>query len=236
MVSACRSDSARPESSLTSLTIRAARSSRDAGSVAAASKLAGVWIAGAPGTCVVHSADGGKTWQSSRTEQTAPLRGLWFIDEHRGWAVGSLGTILHTRDGGQTWRLQRAGGTRAALLGIFSEPSRVPLELVADQAGNNGFLTAIEIIGRGEEAGAARRAELTSPRRMHAAVVATAGSAADSAWKFPLPEPGLLPTSIFKLCARVTIVRMISASRSSPPIRWMNERSIFSASIGSVTR
>jgi photosystem II stability/assembly factor-like uncharacterized protein len=153
-----------------------------------------VWTAGAPGTCVVHSGDGGKTWQSYRTEQSAPLRGLWFIDEFRGWAVGSLGTILHTRDGGQSWRLQRAGGTRAALLGIFSEPSRVPLDLVADQAGNNGFLTAVEIIGRGDDTTSTRRGELTSPRRTHDAVVITAGSAADSAWKFPLLEPGLLPT------------------------------------------
>src|SRR5205085_8856227 len=43
-----------------------------------------VWIAGAPGTCVVHSPDAGKTWRTFRTDQTAPLRGLWFIDEYRG--------------------------------------------------------------------------------------------------------------------------------------------------------
>jgi hypothetical protein len=93
------------------------------------------------------------------------------------------------------WRLQRPSGTRSALLGIFSEPSRVPLELIADQAGNNGFLTAIEIIGCGDFTVAARRADLTGPRRTHAAVVATGGSAADTAWKFPLLEPGILPTS-----------------------------------------
>ncbi len=153
-----------------------------------------VWAAGAPGTCVVHSGDGGKTWQSYRTEQSAPLRGLWFIDEYRGWAVGSLGTILHTRDGGQSWRMQRAGGTRVALLGIFSEPSRMPLELVADQAGNNGFLTAVEIVGRGE-ATSGHRDELTGPPRTHAAVVTSGGSVADTTWRFPLLEPGILPTS-----------------------------------------
>lgn len=37
-----------------------------------------VWIAGAPGTCVLHSPDAGTTWLSFRTEQTAPLLGLWF--------------------------------------------------------------------------------------------------------------------------------------------------------------
>jgi photosystem II stability/assembly factor-like uncharacterized protein len=155
-----------------------------------------VWIAGAPGTCVVHSPDGGKTWQTFRTEQTAPLRGLWFIDEYRGWAVGSLGTILHTRDGGQTWRLQRTGGTRVALLGIFSEPARVPLELIADQGGNWAYLTAVEIVGRSDEQpGFPRKEDQTATRRSHAAVVAAGGAAADAAWRFPLRDAGLLPTS-----------------------------------------
>jgi photosystem II stability/assembly factor-like uncharacterized protein len=155
-----------------------------------------VWIAGAPGTCVLHSPDGGKTWQSHRTEQTAPLRGLCFLDEYRGWAVGSLGTILHTRDGGQSWRVQHSGGTRAALLGVFSEPGRVPLELVASQAGSEGYLTAIEIIGRRDPMpGGARLDEWTLPQRTHAAIATAGGSAADTAWRFPLLDSGLLPTS-----------------------------------------
>jgi photosystem II stability/assembly factor-like uncharacterized protein len=155
-----------------------------------------VWIAGAPGTCVVHSPDAGKTWQTFRTEQTAPLRGLSFIDEYRGWAVGSLGTILHTRDGGQSWRVQRTGGTRAALLGIFSEPTRVPLDLIADQGGNEAYLTAIEIIGRSDERpGSLRIGDHTAARRTHAAVVAAGGAAADAAWRFPLRDAGLLSTS-----------------------------------------
>jgi hypothetical protein len=155
-----------------------------------------VWIAGAPGTCVFHSPDGGQSWQVFRTEQTVPLRSLHFIDEYRGWAVGSLGTILHTRDGGQSWRVQRSGGTRVALLGIFSEPQRIPLDLVASQAGSEAFLTAIEIIGRhDQENGTSRPAEFAAPRRAHAAVVAAGGSAADTAWRFPLREAGLLSGS-----------------------------------------
>src|SRR4029079_4973374 len=151
--------------------------------------------AGAPGTCIVHSPDSGKSWQVFRTEQTAPLRGLCFLYEYRGWAVGSFGTILHTRDGGQSWRVQHPGGTRAALLGIFSEPKRVPLELVAEQA-DGAFLTAIEIIGRGDERpGIATKEELTAPRRTHAAVVAAGGTAADTAWRFPLRDAGLLLSS-----------------------------------------
>jgi photosystem II stability/assembly factor-like uncharacterized protein len=155
-----------------------------------------VWMAGAPGTCVVYSPDSGQTWQVFRTEQVAPLRGLFFLDEYRGWAVGSLGTILHSRDGGRSWRVQHMGGTRVALLGIFSEPTRVPLELVADQAGDGAFLTAIEIIGRRDEpAVGARRDGLTFAERAHAATIAAGGSAADVAWRFPLLDAGLVPTS-----------------------------------------
>lgn len=155
-----------------------------------------VWIAGAPGTTVLHSGDGGQKWQTSKTEQTAPLRGLTFIDEYRGWAVGSLGTILHTRDGGLTWRIQRAGGTRIALLGIVSEPRRMPLEIVADQAGNDAYLTAIEVIGRVvAQPDPSQRSIFASTERAHAAVVTAGGSAADGSWRFPLPEAGLLSTT-----------------------------------------
>ena len=150
-----------------------------------------VWLAGAPGTCVVHSPDGGKSWQVFRTEQTAPLRALYFLDEYRGWAVGSLGTILHTRDGGQTWRTQRQGGTRVALLGIFSDPARVPLELVAQQAGSDAYLSALEILGRRDQEPAARPTDHSASHRTHEAVIAVGGSAADTAWRFPLRENGL---------------------------------------------
>ena len=143
-----------------------------------------VWIAGAPGTCILHSSDGGKSWELFRTEQTVPLSALTFIDEYRGWAVGALGTILHTRDGGQTWRVQHSGGQRVALLGVFAEPERVPLELFAQQSGSDAYLSAIEILGRRDD-------DLTAPRRTQAAVLAAGSSFADAAWQFPLQEPGL---------------------------------------------
>src|SRR5262249_18013651 len=51
------------------------------------------WIAGRPGSVVLHTSDKGKTWQTQRTGQTLPLNGLFFLDAKRGWAVGELGTI-----------------------------------------------------------------------------------------------------------------------------------------------
>ncbi len=143
------------------------------------------WIAGAPGTFVFHSPDNGQTWRQQKTDQWAPLRALTFLDENRGWAVGALGTILHTRDGGQTWRPQRNGGTRAALLAIFSQPQRVPFEVLAASAGNDGFLSICEILGRQDRDGQSA-ANTSLPRRTHEALVAIGASGSDSSWQFPL--------------------------------------------------
>ncbi|WP_020472747.1 YCF48-related protein [Zavarzinella formosa] len=47
----------------------------------------------------------------------APLRGIQFVDENEGWAVGDDGLILHTIDAGKTWEHQHAG-TRASLRAV----------------------------------------------------------------------------------------------------------------------
>ncbi len=62
-----------------------------------------VWIAGAPGTWILVSHDGGASWELHSTGQSLPLHALCFADENHGWAVGALGTISSTRDGGKTW-------------------------------------------------------------------------------------------------------------------------------------
>jgi photosystem II stability/assembly factor-like uncharacterized protein len=151
-----------------------------------------VWVAGSPGTCVFHSADGGASWEVLRTDQSLPLRGLWFLDEHRGWAVGALGTILHTRDGGRSWRVQRSGGTRAALLGVFSHPERIPWEVIASEAAGKGYLTAIELLVRPPQlAEGFRPQQVNWPLRVHSAVVAAGGSSSGYFWRLELPDEGL---------------------------------------------
>src|SRR5262249_43263048 len=75
-----------------------------------------IWAAGRPGSVLMHSGDGGKTWDMQLTGQPLPINGLFFHDERTGWAVGELGTILATSDGGRTWKVQQQGGRRAALL------------------------------------------------------------------------------------------------------------------------
>ena len=145
------------------------------------------WIAGNPGSLVLHSADGGQTWETLATEQPLPIFALTFLDENRGWAVGSLGTILATRDGGRSWRVQRSGGARAPLLGIFADAARVPLEVFAQQSASEGYLGALEIFGRPEGSHSDPRS-LSRPDRTHEGFVAAGGSHASS-WNLPLPPP-----------------------------------------------
>src|SRR5690606_31338102 len=107
-----------------------------------------IWVAGSPGTRIFHSPDGGRNLNTQLTQNHVPLHALHFINEHTGWAVGSLGTILVTDNAGQTWQKQRGGGTRAAVLGMFSEPQKAPLELAAQLAGSEGYLTVFNFLVR----------------------------------------------------------------------------------------
>jgi len=44
------------------------------------------------------------TWTRQRTASLAWLHAVFFIDQNRGWAVGSRGTLLSTTDGGKSWQ------------------------------------------------------------------------------------------------------------------------------------
>jgi photosystem II stability/assembly factor-like uncharacterized protein len=149
-----------------------------------------VWVAGSPGTKIVHSTDGGNTWQTRPTPTTAPLRAVTFVDDHHGWAVGELGTILASRDGGGTWQVQRAGGKRAAVLVIASSSQDIPWELLVKYAGNEAMLTAIEVVGR-EEFDARDDAETPPRERLLDATTEVGGSVASQMWRFPLRQAEL---------------------------------------------
>lgn len=150
-----------------------------------------IWIAGSPGTVILRSPDSGNSWEVFTTDQQVPLRSMVFVDPDRGWAVGELGTILATRDGGRTWRRQRTGGTRLALLGIFSEANRVPLELFALQSGDEGYLGFAEILTRRDiELPSQDRASLED--QAHAALSTVGACGAEQTWRFPLRQAGLM--------------------------------------------
>ena len=148
------------------------------------------WVAGTPGTRVLHSPDAGRTWQAFATGVQTPIHGLAFADDRHGWAVGALGTILATSDGGQSWQRQRAGGGRAALLGLFGDGGDVPLELFAQHSGDDGYLGVVELLNR-RDVEVEPRSEAHPADRVHEALVGVGGSDASTAWRFPLRQAGL---------------------------------------------
>ena len=63
------------------------------------------WCVGYGGA-VLHTSDGGVTWEMQDAATETELNAVDFIDVERGWAVGRDGTIRHTTDGGSTWSVQ----------------------------------------------------------------------------------------------------------------------------------
>jgi photosystem II stability/assembly factor-like uncharacterized protein len=152
------------------------------------------WIAGTPGSRVFHTPDAGRTWTAFATGCPLPIEALAFADDLHGWAVGALGTILATDDGGRTWRRQRSGGSRAALVGLVGQPEDIPLELFARLSGEEGYLGVAEVLGR-RDVEVPSRDEAHAADRAHEALVAVGACGADTAWQFPLRQPGLRLTA-----------------------------------------
>jgi len=77
-------------------------------------KLLG-WAVGDSRT-ILHTADGGLTWQSQPVPSGIPnpssasLNGITFSSSSEGWAVGSNGLILSTVNGGASWILRQSSG------------------------------------------------------------------------------------------------------------------------------
>jgi len=145
------------------------------------------WVVGRPGSFVLASADAGETWKLQRTGQSAPLHGVLFLDEQRGWAVGDLGTILHTTDGGESWKVQRQGGKRAAALFVHTRMQDVPADAIAVVGGDDGYLTAVLNVASVDPATAPLR-RAADPSRLAVAVREAGGTAGEALWQFPLPQ------------------------------------------------
>jgi len=62
------------------------------------------WAVGRNET-IVHTSDGGTTWETQRDMGQGMLSGVFFIDSLEGWTVG-WSSIYHTTDGGITWEKQ----------------------------------------------------------------------------------------------------------------------------------
>lgn len=54
--------------------------------------------------CLLPTAQAAGAWTKQRSGSLAWLHAVYFLDEHKGWAVGGRGTLLWTDDGGKVWR------------------------------------------------------------------------------------------------------------------------------------
>jgi hypothetical protein len=145
------------------------------------------WVAGRPGSVVFHTWDGGMSWQALNTGQSAPLHGIHFVNEKRGWAVGALGTILHTLDGGRSWKVQRRGGHRLAVLWITGNAERVNPAVLALLGKDEGYLCGVLQLASSDPH-SARPERATEGDRLEQAVRLAGGTVGELSARFPLPD------------------------------------------------
>jgi photosystem II stability/assembly factor-like uncharacterized protein len=62
------------------------------------------WAVGEDGT-ILHTEDGGESWESQHSGTRENLSKVKFVDTLRGWAsaLGNTGSVLRTKNGGKTW-------------------------------------------------------------------------------------------------------------------------------------
>lgn len=58
---------------------------------------------------LIHTDDGGLSWQIRSVPTKAELIHVYFTDGDRGWIVGGSGTLLSTVDGGKSWSTRSVG-------------------------------------------------------------------------------------------------------------------------------
>jgi photosystem II stability/assembly factor-like uncharacterized protein len=146
-----------------------------------------VWLAGRPGSLVLHSPDQGWTWELQKTAQSLPLCGVFFRDARQGWAVGALGTILKTEDGGKSWTVLRQGGKHSSLLFVHAQSQDLPIEVLARLGLEEGYLIAGVRVAAPDwkSAGVAHALD---GQRFAAAVRRAGGADGEQFWQFPLPQ------------------------------------------------
>jgi photosystem II stability/assembly factor-like uncharacterized protein len=66
------------------------------------------WAVGKSGTIIVTD-DGGKSWETQKSNTLYHLYAVFFKDLQKGWAAGEDGIILGTDNGGQKWVVQDSG-------------------------------------------------------------------------------------------------------------------------------
>ncbi len=95
-----------------------------------------VWIAGEFGV-ILHSTDGGLTWQQQRSGVETTLFGIHALDGERAWAVGLEAVLLSTTDGGATWNKENVERPKGFVLPLYDIAVN---GLFGWAVGNSGFI------------------------------------------------------------------------------------------------
>jgi photosystem II stability/assembly factor-like uncharacterized protein len=95
------------------------------------------WAVGHDAT-VIHTRDGGETWQRQflAPSEEVPLLTIWFADAGRGIAAGGFGLAFETQDGGRSWQRRQIAGSEEDphLSHLFAGPGSVLM--LAAEAGS----------------------------------------------------------------------------------------------------
>ena len=76
------------------------------------------WAVGGSGI-ILHTTDGGKTWQLQQSGVPEALQRIVFVDENHGW-IGGQGVLLRTENGGKSWQVIREGDLQPSRSGARS--------------------------------------------------------------------------------------------------------------------
>lgn len=77
------------------------------------------WIGGGQLGCILHTADGGVTWQKLTAPSPGAIHALLAIDDKTVLAAGDSGRIWRSSDAGKTWKLTR-GSDKTDVLFILA--------------------------------------------------------------------------------------------------------------------
>lgn len=149
-----------------------------------------VWVVGDPGSVIWHSNDGGRTWRQQWTNQSAPLKAIYFVNDQTGCAVGALGTILMTTDGGITWQSNHAAPRRVALMCVHARPSQISFDMLSQYAGDQGYRSLVTLPIR-RDLGPDSQQQQDLDLRLNESVVSVGGSVGKQDWRLPVQIPGL---------------------------------------------
>lgn len=82
------------------------------------------WVVGYEGK-ILHTADGGKSWESQKSNIEVSLFNVSFKDNKNGFITGGEGIILLTQNGGQTWQQQSSGTKQHLLSACYADPQNL---------------------------------------------------------------------------------------------------------------